>query len=661
MNSEFKELIKSALSGNEDGYDTLYELTKQKAYYVALSIAKNEYDAKDILQESYLKAFSHLAEVNPPEKFDIWLNQIVANESKNYIKKKRPELFSDIEAEFDREFEAESSSEKIPHEAADNAEKNRLITQIINELPDDERLIVLMYYYQEMKTKEIAKVLNIPLTTVKYKLLSARKKMKEEFERLEKNGTKLYAVPLLILPDVLKNAAEQITAPSFQPAILKKISASAKTAVNNVTGVSEVANGTGFFATAASKVLIGVLVVAAVGGIAAAVVMNMNHSAVTEESKTSSAVQSSVAESGTETAESQPQSEGGTFDGGEESSKMETEDFRYSVMDGEVTLTKYIGKSKEPVIPETIDGYPVTTIGWDCFEPTGDFVAIEKAVIPGNIRKIVNGAFSNNDSLKQVTFSEGLTEIGDIAFYHCHNLESPELPESLKIIGTHAFAYCEKITDMKLPKNVEEIGESIFEGTKYFEDLPEGPTYLNDGDILLCFKTGMGNADVNKITVQDGTRVVAGGALSHYATKMYNVKTIEFPESVEYIGKSVCNICPDLETVVFPDVLEEIPSNALTDTPVKNVNIPSQLKSIGSMAFYNCENISSIELPDTMKEIGSSAFQNCSGMTKITIPEGVEQIGESAFEGCEKLVLYVKKGSYAETYAKESDLKYENY
>lgn len=273
MNDKFREIIQRALKGEEEAYEELYTMTCRDAYFIALSITKNEDDANDILQDSYIKAFSSLDRVGIPEKFDGWVCRIVSNESKNYLKKKRPALFGDLIGELVEGFdEEETNSELIPHEAADNAEKNRLIMQIINGLPEDQRLIVLMYYYQNMKTAEIAEALNIPLTTVKYKLLAARKEIREKLEELEQDGTKLYAVPLLILPDVLKNASEQIVTPSFQPAILKNIGFSAKPTVNNMTGVSEMANGTGLLATTAGKVMIGVVAVAAVGGIAAAVI-----------------------------------------------------------------------------------------------------------------------------------------------------------------------------------------------------------------------------------------------------------------------------------------------------------------------------------------------------------------------------------------------------
>lgn len=255
------------------------------------------------------------------------------------------------------------------------------------------------------------------------------------------------------------------------------------------------------------------------------------------------------------------------------------------------------------------------------------------------------------------------------------------------MIGDSAFAYCKKISDIKIPEKIEKIGVNILEETKFYENLPEGENYLNDGDIFLCYKTGEDDPGPEKISVKDGTRIVAGGAMYQISS----LKTVEIPDSVKYIGPEVCNYCSALETVVFPKELEEIPALAFGDSPIKKFTIPQNLKKVGEGAFLRCENLEEITLPDTLKEISAYAFGGCKKIKTLTIPESVESIGGSAFEGCKNLkklyipsgvvklgeneitnntalfdssdniVLYVKKGSPAQDYAEELGLKYENY
>lgn len=273
MNEKFKELIPKAIAGNKNAYEELYHLTKKPAYFIALSITGNEQDAMDILQDSYIKAFNSLSSVHIPEQFDGWVCRIVSNESKNYIKKKKPLLFSELNENFDEIFnEEETDASLIPHEAAEHAETNRLIMEIINKLNEDKRLVILMYYYQGMKTAEIAETLAIPLTTVNYKLLAAKKEIKAEMEKLEKNGTKLYSVPLFfILPDIFKNIAETNKTPAYNTLGLAELPAKEIPLSSGQKSKSPYANsGTGstkFLSTLAGKITIGITSLAVISAV----------------------------------------------------------------------------------------------------------------------------------------------------------------------------------------------------------------------------------------------------------------------------------------------------------------------------------------------------------------------------------------------------------
>ena len=217
MNRDFIKIIDVAKSGNGKAYEDLYNMTKDSAYFVAFSITKNEQDAMDILQDSYLKAFNSLDTLRQPEVFDSWLNRIVANNSKKYISKNKPLLFGDISNDIPNLYEEESkSSDNTPHEIIDNKETSKMVMDIIDNLSEDKRLIVIMYYYQEMLVKEISETLDLPITTIKYKLLSARQDMKKDILSLEKKGMKIYSVvPLSIVSSALAAYVSSIEVPVF--------------------------------------------------------------------------------------------------------------------------------------------------------------------------------------------------------------------------------------------------------------------------------------------------------------------------------------------------------------------------------------------------------------------------------------------------------------
>ena len=107
-------------------------------------------------------------------------------------------------------------------------------------------------------------------------------------------------------------------------------------------------------------------------------------------------------------------------------------------------------------------------------------------MIPPSVLTIGMIAFADCQSLKAVTFSEGLEEINGGAFSNCAALERIDLPESMKRIGPFAFENCSALETVSVPDTLESIGVAIFDNTKWFENLPEGAVYL--GSILFTFK-----------------------------------------------------------------------------------------------------------------------------------------------------------------------------
>ena len=289
MNRDFIKIIDGAKAGDNSAFEDLYNMTKKSAYFIAYSITKNEQDAMDIMQDSYIKAFSNINSLRQPESFDSWLNSIVSNNSKNYIAKKKPILFGNIAEEINNEIGEEVlvDNSNIPEEIVDNKETSKIIMEIIDGLSEDKRLIVIMYYYQDMLVKEIASTLDLPVTTVKYKLLSARQDMKKDIERLEKKGTKLYSnAPLAFISSGLAIASSSFEVPAYASVLSGVIigetivgaSTSAVTSMA-VTKSVVVAGATvkgGVLATVGGKIAAATLAVTIAGGGTAAVVTHYN-------------------------------------------------------------------------------------------------------------------------------------------------------------------------------------------------------------------------------------------------------------------------------------------------------------------------------------------------------------------------------------------------
>lgn len=95
----YEKVVKAALKGDESAFAQLYESTQHDMYYIALKYMKNEDDAMDVVQDSYIKAWRYLGTIRDPENFPSWLGRIVANTARNMLARKKPLLFSEMSQE----------------------------------------------------------------------------------------------------------------------------------------------------------------------------------------------------------------------------------------------------------------------------------------------------------------------------------------------------------------------------------------------------------------------------------------------------------------------------------------------------------------------------------------------------------------------------------
>lgn len=199
MEQSMKELVERAVEGDQQAIAVLYERTNRKAYYLALQLVKDQDQAQDILQDAYLKVFTNLGMLQQPENFQGWLDTIVINKSKDYLKKKKPVLFSQMAARDEEDSEPDFEDEReyfSPEKRVDYGETKRLIQEMIDRLPEAQRMAVVLFYLENLPVAQIARIMECSEGTVKSRLNYGRKSIKEQVLALEKRGTKLYCMPL---------------------------------------------------------------------------------------------------------------------------------------------------------------------------------------------------------------------------------------------------------------------------------------------------------------------------------------------------------------------------------------------------------------------------------------------------------------------------------
>ncbi len=284
---DYAHMISLALSGRQEGYDRLYQDTYKEKYFIARKYMGNDADASDVLQDAYVQAFLKLDTLLEPDKFSGWLGRIVANTAKNALKKRKMLLFTDMEKENDEGNIVEllledTDTERQPEVAYTEKETQEMVHAMIDSLPAEQRMCILMFHLQEMSIREIAEIMECSENTVKSRLNYGRREIKKQAEQLQKKGYKLYNMaPISLLLFLLHNeetifiGAEDIIIPPID-AILDQLDIIH----------SSVTAGTSFFKTIAGKVTMAVAGAAVLGGIGTGIFLNARNNLHTQRLQT---------------------------------------------------------------------------------------------------------------------------------------------------------------------------------------------------------------------------------------------------------------------------------------------------------------------------------------------------------------------------------------
>ena len=206
MNNYFSRYVHSALMGDKTAYETLYNLTKDALFFAILNITKNEQEAISIMKESYTNAFENLTSLKKPEIFDVWLNRIASYSAYISITEKNPDAFNNVAEKF--EWNDEDNFDQLPQETIDDKDTRNVVKGIIENLPDDQRLLIIMHYYQEMSLSAIVSTLDLPENTVMCILSYAREGIKKEIAKAESEGRLMRSVSLGAVPFTLMELAK---------------------------------------------------------------------------------------------------------------------------------------------------------------------------------------------------------------------------------------------------------------------------------------------------------------------------------------------------------------------------------------------------------------------------------------------------------------------
>jgi len=169
-----KHCIEKVLAGNVNAFSCLVEAHKDKAFNLAFRICGNREEAEEIAQDAFLKAYKSLSDFRMKSSFATWLYRIVYNTAVSLVRTRKGKVLSLEDFPADAvDFLSTTENE----EEAAGEYKNALINFALQNIPEDERGLITLYYYNELPSDEISKITGINKTNLKVKLFRARQKM----------------------------------------------------------------------------------------------------------------------------------------------------------------------------------------------------------------------------------------------------------------------------------------------------------------------------------------------------------------------------------------------------------------------------------------------------------------------------------------------------
>ena len=169
--------IHEVLAGNKQAFELIINKYKNPLYATILRMTKNPHDAQDLVQESFIKVYEQLEKYNATGSFSSWLYRVAINHCMDEFRTKRYKMKS---VEID---EGKIVMKDHPEIIFMKKEKSRQLERLVATLPEDERIIILLRYVNELSYQEISELVDMPLSTVRNKLHRAKKKMRETVKR----------------------------------------------------------------------------------------------------------------------------------------------------------------------------------------------------------------------------------------------------------------------------------------------------------------------------------------------------------------------------------------------------------------------------------------------------------------------------------------------
>ena len=272
--------------------------------------------------------------------------------------------------------------------------------------------------------------------------------------------------------------------------------------------------------------------------------------------------------------------------------------YEYTIEDGKVTITKYLGSEAEVIVPAEIENKPVVAIAANAFAKNE---ALVKVTLPASVTSIGQSAFAMCTKLESIN-AENIESFGAYAFFQCSSLKAIVFNDSIENLPVYLFSECTSLANVKLPANLKALSNHLFDACE-------------------------------------------------------SLKSVDIPDGVTLIDRSAFENA-GIETIVIPDTVTEIGDYAFENAPLTTVTFGKNIEKLGSLVFWGCDKLTEIVIPEKVTAIPYGTFFKCTNLTKVVIGRNVTTIDGTAFNGANSAVIYGYSDSAAFSFAKANNIKF---
>ena len=282
---------------------------------------------------------------------------------------------------------------------------------------------------------------------------------------------------------------------------------------------------------------------------------------------------------------------------------------------------------------------PIKYYGY--FEPDGGgfmlSLNVDTITFPDCLEGIISNYFINIKTFKgKLASADGrcLIKNGELIAFAPEGLTEYTIPNGVTKIGNYAFFFCENLTSITIPNSVTTIEEGAFKGCDNLKTFKgelasaDGRCLIKNGE-LIAFAPG----GPTEYTIPSGITKIGDYAFQD----CNNLTSITIPYGVTTIGEGAFSRCSNLRSITIPNSVTTIEEGAFFYCGLTSITIPSSVTKIGPCAFECCDNLTSINIPNGVREIKCSTFASCTNLRSVTISNSVTRIGAGAFSYCTNL------------------------